>query len=57
MDHRAGRSVPLWESGNIISKGGVVDLVNKNTKERGGFVARIRLELGVDLDYERGSDG
>lgn len=57
MDHRAGRSVPLWESGNIISEGGVVDLVNKNTKERSGFVARIGLELGVDLDYERGSDG
>ena len=47
----------MWESGNIISEGGVVDLVNKNTKERGGFVARIGLELGVDLDYERGSDG
>lgn len=54
MDHRGGRSVPLGESGNIISKGCAVDLVDEDAKERGGFVTRIGLESGVDFDDKRG---
>ena len=56
MHHRGGRAVPLWDSGDFISEGGIVNLVNKDTEECRGFVARIRLELGVDLDYERRRD-
>jgi hypothetical protein len=45
LDYRTGRSGPLWESGNVVSKGGFVDLVNEEAKEGGGLVVRIRLEL------------
>ena len=57
MDHCGGRSVPLGESGNIISKGCAVDLVDEDAKERGGFVTRIGLESGVDFDDKRGGYG
>ena len=57
MDHRGGRAVPLWRSWNIISEGGIINLVDKDAEERRGFVARIRLQLGVDLDDECGGDG
>ena len=32
LDNCLGRTGPLWESGNIVSKGGVVDLVEKDAK-------------------------
>ena len=48
---------PLWGGGNIIAEGGVVDLVNQDTEESGCLFVRVWLELGVDLDDERGSDG
>ena len=57
MDYRAGRAGPLWENGDVVSKGGVVDLVKKNTEEGCGHVVRVLLEVGVDLDDERGGDG
>jgi len=51
------RAGPLWEGWNIVAKGGVIDLVNKNAEESSSFVIRIRLEVRVDLDYECGGDG
>jgi hypothetical protein len=57
VDYRAWRAGPLRESGSVVSEGGVVDLVKKNTEEGGGHVVRVLLEVGVDLDDERGGDG
>ena len=48
---------PLWDGGNVIAEGGVVDLVDEDTEESGCLFVRVWLELGVDLDNERGSDG
>jgi hypothetical protein len=56
MDYRAGRAGPLRESGSVVSKGGVVDLVKKNTEEGCSHVVRVLLEMGVDLDDECGGD-
>ena len=52
MDHGAWRAIPLWESGDVVSKSGVVNLVNKDSEESGGFITRVGLEMGVDLDDE-----
>ena len=57
MNSRAWRASPLWESGNVVAEGGVVDLVDKNAEESSGLVVRVRLELRVDFDDERGGDG
>ena len=43
MNYRGGRPGPSREGGNITSKGGAVDLVNKDAEEGGGLVARVRL--------------
>jgi hypothetical protein len=50
------RSVPLWESGNVVSERGVIDFVDKDAEEGGSFVAWVRLQLGIDLNDERGGD-
>ena len=58
LDYGTGRAGPLWESGNIISEGGVVNLVDKDAKEGNGLIVGIGLELGVDLNDEcRGDRG
>ena len=54
MNHCSGRPSPLREGGDVVSEGSVVYLVNKYTEEGGGLVARIGLQLGVDLDYKGG---
>ena len=56
LHYHAGRTGPSGECGRVISKGCVVDLVNENTKEGGGLVVGIGLELGVELDDEGGGD-
>ena len=43
----------MREGGNVVSKGGAIDLVNENAEESSGFVIGIRLELRIDLDDER----
>jgi hypothetical protein len=43
----------LWDRGDVVSERGIVDLVNQDPEERMGFVVGIRLELRVNLDYER----
>ena len=56
MDHCTRRSVPLRGGGDGVSKGRVVDLVNEDPEEGGGFIARIGLELRVDHNDECGGD-
>jgi hypothetical protein len=57
MDHRGGRPGPLWEGGNVVPEGGVVDLVDKKAEEGGGLVTRVRSQLGVDVDNKGRSYG
>ena len=40
----------MWESGNIISKGSAVHLVDKKAKEHSSLFIGIRLKLGIKLD-------
>jgi hypothetical protein len=56
VDHRRRRAGPLWESGNVVSESSVVNLVDEDAEESGGFVAWVGFELGVDLDDERRGD-
>jgi len=46
----------LWDGENVVAEGGVIDFVGGDT-ESGGFIARILLELRLDIDDERGGDG
>ena len=57
LDYRAGRSCPLWEGRGIVSKSSIVDLVDEDAEESCGYVVRVLLEVGVDLDDECGGDG
>src|SRR5258708_1292391 len=57
MYHRGGGARPLWEGWNVVSGGGVVDLINKDAKGSGGLVARVRTELRVNLNDEGGGHG
>ena len=57
MDNRGWRAGPLRDHGNVVTEGGVVDLVDEDTEESSGLVVGVRLELGVDLDGECGGDG
>jgi len=47
---------PLGNGGSFGTKGGVVDLVDKDSKEGGSFLTRVRLKLGLDVDDECGGD-
>ena len=55
--HRGGRSGPFREGWNVGPEGGIVNFVNENAEEGGGLITRVRLELRVDLNDERGHDG
>ena len=44
----------MWEGGNVVAKGGIVNLVKEDTKEGRGLITRVGLKLRVDLDDERG---
>jgi hypothetical protein len=43
LDYDARRAGPLWEAGNIVSEGGVVDLVKKDAEEGCRVVTRVGL--------------
>lgn len=47
----------MYGSGNIVSEGVVVDLVDENAEERGSLLARVRLELRLNAEDESRSDG
>ena len=57
MDDRRWRTGPLWDRRNVTAESGVVYLVDEDAEESGGLSVRVGLELGVDPDDERGSDG
>ena len=57
LDYRAKRACPLWEGGSVVSKGGIVDLVDEDTEESGSLVTRVGLELRLDIDDESRGDG
>ena len=50
-------TVPLWEGGSVVSEGGIVDLVDKDTEEGDGVIVRVGSELGLDIYDECGGDG
>ena len=56
MDYCAGRASPLRKGRNFAPEGGSVDLVDKKAEESGSFIGWVGLELGVDLDDERGGN-
>jgi hypothetical protein len=56
LDDPVGRAGPLWESGDVASEGGVVNLVDENTKEGGSLIVWIGFELRVYLDDEGRGD-
>ena len=41
----------------VVSKRGVVDLVDKDAEEGGSLVTRVRLELRLNIEDECGRDG
>jgi hypothetical protein len=56
LDYCALRASPLWERGDISSEGGIINLVNEDTKESGSLLVGVMLELRANLDDERGGD-
>ena len=56
MNDHVRRASPLWEGWNIITEGGVIDLVDKDSEESSGLIVWVRLELGVEIDDECGGD-
>ena len=45
LDRRSRRADPLWQSGDVATKGGIVDLVDEDTEESGGLFIWVRLEF------------
>ena len=50
-------SGPLWDGGDVVAEGGVVDLVEEDAEESSSFLVWVLLEFGVDLDDEGGGNG
>jgi len=52
------RRIGPWSKGerSVAAQAGLVDIVDENEEEGGGIVIRLRLEVGVGLDDERGGD-
>ena len=57
MDDCLGRTGPLGKGGGVVSERGVVDLVNEDAKESGSLIARVGLELRLDIENESRGDG
>ena len=57
MDNCTRRTSPLWEGGRVVAKGGIVNLVDKNTEESCSLIIRVWLEMTVDLNNECRGDG
>jgi len=56
LNDGAWRAGPLWNPRCFVTESGVVDLVDEDTEESGSFFVWVRLEPGVDLDNEGGSN-
>ena len=50
------RAGPFGNGGSVGPERGVVDLVDEDPEEGGGFLACVGLELRLDVDDEGGSD-
>ena len=50
------RAGPLWDCGNMVTKNGVVHLVDEDTEECSSLLIWVWLELGANLDDEGRSD-
>ena len=46
---------PLGNSGNVVTKGGVVDLIDEDSEKGSSLLARVRLKLRLDVDNKCGS--
>ena len=58
LDYGTRRTSPrLWDGRDVIAESGVVHIVEDDTEESSGLLVWVRLEFGVDLDDEGGSDG
>ena len=55
--YRMGGTGPLRKGGSVVSKGGVVDLVDKDTEESDSLITRIGLEARLDVEDESRCDG
>ena len=55
--YRMGGTGPLRKGGSVVSKGGVVDLVDKDTEESHSLITRIGLESRLDVEDESRCDG
>ena len=47
----------MWDRRNVVGEGSVVNLMDEDAEESGRLLVRVLLELGLDLDDERGSHG
>ena len=56
LDYRVGRTCPLWEGGSVVSKCGVVDLVDEDAEESNGLITRIGPKLRLDIEDESRCD-
>ena len=46
-----------WKGGGLTGDGGPIESEEDGTKEGGGLLVRIRLEVRIDVDGERRADG
>ena len=46
------RAGPLGNGGGVITKGGVVNLVDEDSEEGSSLFTCVRLELGLDIEDE-----
>ena len=46
----------MWEGWDVISEGGIINLVDEHAEEGRGLITRVRLKFGVDLNDERRGD-
>ena len=42
----------MWDHRDVVVKSGVIQPVDEDTEESGGFLVRIWYEVGLDLDDE-----
>ena len=48
----------MGDGGSVITKGGIVYLINENTEEGSSLITSVRLELRLDVEDEcRGYSG
>jgi len=51
-----GGTSPLGNGRRVGTKGGIINLVDKDSEESGGLLTRVGLELRLDIEDKCGSD-